>query len=73
MSVPARIGAWMSATAEVRVKRGSAWMSLAPLSLACITQRKATGWHSAMFEPTIMMASESTRLRGRSWRRRGRV
>ena len=25
--------------------------------LACITQRKATGWHSAMFEPMIMMLS----------------
>ena len=34
MSVPARIGAYMSHIAEVRVKRGSTWMSLAPFSLA---------------------------------------
>jgi hypothetical protein len=50
----------MFAIAEVRVKRGSAWMSVAGLSarvLACITQRKATGWHSAMFEPMMRMLS----------------
>ena len=65
MSLPARMGAWMSATAVVRVKRGSAWMTLAPLSLACITQRKATGWHSAMFEPSMRMAFEWIRLPGK--------
>ena len=32
--------------------------------LACITQRNATGWHSAMFEPWITMQSESAMLRG---------
>ncbi len=26
--------------------------------MAFITQRKATGWHSAMFEPMIVMTSE---------------
>jgi len=43
MSEPARIGAWMSAIALVRVNRGSTWMSLAPRALASIGQRKATG------------------------------
>ena len=57
MSVPARSGAWMSAMAEVRVNRGSAWISLAPASFACMTKRKPTGWHSAMFEPMIRTAS----------------
>src|SRR6266498_1429083 len=52
MSEPARIGTWRSATALVRVKRGSTWTSFAPLSLAFMGQRNATGWHSAMFEPT---------------------
>jgi hypothetical protein len=41
----------------VRVKRGSTWMTVAPRSLACITKRKAMGWHSAMFEP--MMTTQS--------------
>src|SRR2546427_748694 len=54
----------MSAIALVRVKRGSTWMSLAPLSLACIGHRNATGWHSAMFDPWITMQSESAMLRG---------
>ena len=57
MSVPARSGAWMSAIAEVRVNRGSAWMIFAPCSLACMMNRKLTGWHSAMFEPMIRTAS----------------
>ena len=64
MSLPARTGAWISAMAVVRVKRGSTWSSLAPLSLACITQRKATGWHSAMLEPSTTMQSEWIRLPG---------
>ncbi len=64
MSEPARIAAWMSAIALVRVKRGSTWMSLAPRALASIGQRKATGWHSAMFEPMTMTQSESAMLRG---------
>ena len=33
-------------------------MSLAPFSFAFITQRKATGWHSAMSEPMMVMTSE---------------
>src|SRR6266571_2719769 len=65
-SDPARMGAWMSAMALVRVKRGSTWMSLPPASLALATQRKATGWHSAMFEPWITTRSESSMLRGYS-------
>ena len=55
--MPARIGTWMSATALVRVKRGSTWMIVAPRRLASITQRKPTGWHSAMFEPWMTMQS----------------
>ena len=51
MSVPGRIGAKTSAVAEVRVKRGSTWMIVAPRSRASITKRKPTGWHSAMFDP----------------------
>jgi hypothetical protein len=47
----------MLAMALVRVKRGSTWMILAPFPLACNTQRKATGWHSAMLEPMIITAS----------------
>ena len=46
--------------AEVRVKRGSTWIRVHGSSnrvFASITQRKATGWHSAMFEPMIMMLS----------------
>src|SRR3989440_1876594 len=46
MSEPARIGTWRSATALVRVNRGSTWTSLAPLSLAFMGQRNATGWRS---------------------------
>jgi hypothetical protein len=41
----------MSATALVRVNRGSTWISVAPVTFACIGQRKATGWFSAMFDP----------------------
>jgi len=57
MSVPLRMGAYTSATAEVRVKRGSTWMIVAPRSFAFITKRNATGWHSAKFEPSIRMQS----------------
>ncbi len=51
----------MSARAEVRVKRGSTWMMVAPFSLACRTKRKAIGWFSAMFEPIIMTQSALAR------------
>jgi hypothetical protein len=51
MSVPARMGTWMSARALVRVKRGSTWITVAPRRWASTTHWKPTGWHSAMFEP----------------------
>src|SRR6185437_12023175 len=47
MSLPARIGTQISASALVREKRGSTWMIVAPCSLAFITQRKPTGCASA--------------------------
>ena len=61
MSVPARSGTWVSATALVRVKRGSTWITLAPRALASITHWNPTGWHSAMFEPSMTMQSAFTR------------
>ena len=61
MSVPARIGTCRSATALVRVKRGSTWMTFAPRALASITHWNPTGWHSAMFEPWMTMQSEFCR------------
>ena len=61
MSEPARIGTWRSATALVRVKRGSTWMIVAPRFFASMTKRKPTGWHSAMFEPWMTMQSEFAR------------
>ena len=51
----------MLAIAEVRVKRGSTWIRVQGFFgrvRACITQRKATGWHSAMFDPMMRMQSE---------------
>ena len=57
MSDPARMGRCLSATAEVRVKRGSTWMTLAPRALASVTHWKPTGWHSAMLEPWITIQS----------------
>ena len=51
MSEPERSGACRSASAVVRVKRGSAWMMVAPRSLAWSTKRNAIGWFSAMLEP----------------------
>ena len=58
MSEPARIGTCSSASALVRVKRGSTWITLAPRSFASTTHWKPTGWHSAMFDPMIRMQSE---------------
>ncbi len=46
-----------SATAEVRVNRGSTWMTLAPRALASSTHWKPTGWHSAMLDPWMTMQS----------------
>ena len=34
---------------------------MAPRALASITKRNATGWHSAMFEPMIMIESANRR------------
>jgi len=61
MSVPGRIGTWRVATALVRVKRGSTWITCAPFSRAAITHWKPTGWHSAMFDPMMRMQSENCR------------
>ncbi len=61
MSVPARIGTCRSASAPVRVSRGSTWISVAPRALASITHWKPTGWHSAMLEPCMTMQSEFCR------------
>ena len=43
VSLPARSGTHMSAIADVRVKRGSTWMTVAPRSRALITHRNPTG------------------------------
>ena len=51
----------MSARAEVRVKRGSTWMTVAPRRLASTTKRNAIGWFSAMLEPMITITSEFSR------------
>ena len=61
MSDPERIGAWMSASAEVRVKRGSTWITVAPRVFASTTKRKAIGWFSAMLEPMTTMQSAFAR------------
>jgi len=58
MSVPARRRMWSVAIALVRVYRGSMWKIRAPCSRASITHWKPTGWHSAMFDPMIVMQSE---------------
>ena len=39
------------------MNRGSTCRTFAPFSFACMTKRKLTGWHSAMFEPMIRTAS----------------
>ena len=61
MSLPARSGTCRSATADVRVNRGSMWMTVAPRALASITHWNPTGWHSAMLEPWMTMQSEFCR------------
>ena len=61
MSDPARSGTCRSATALVRVNRGSMWITVAPRALASITHWNPTGWHSAMFEPSMTMQSEFCR------------
>jgi hypothetical protein len=57
MSDPARIGTCRSATADVRVNRGSTWMTVAPRRFASMTHWKPTGWASAMFDPSMRMQS----------------
>ena len=57
MSLPARMPTNTSHSADVRVNRGSTWISVAPFSFAFIGQRKPTGWASAMFEPMNRMQS----------------
>ena len=61
MSVPARIGTQISASALVREKRGSTWIIVAPCSFAFITQRKPTGCASAIEDPSIKMQSAFAR------------
>jgi hypothetical protein len=61
MSLPARIGTWMSASALVRLNRGSTWISVAPRALASMTHWKPTGCASAKFEPSMTMQSEFCR------------
>jgi hypothetical protein len=51
----------MSAIADVRVNLGSTWMTVAPRSRALITQRKPTGWFSAIDDPMMRMASAFAR------------
>src|SRR4051812_36118753 len=48
----------MSAMAEVRVKRGSTWITVAPFPFASMTKRKAIGWFSAMLDPITRTQSE---------------
>ena len=43
MSLPERIGMCLSALAEVRVNRGSTWITFAPRFLASITHWNPTG------------------------------
>jgi hypothetical protein len=61
MSAPARIGTYRSASALVRLNRGSTWMTVAPRALASITHWNPTGWASAMFDPMMTMKSELIR------------
>ena len=48
----------MSALAEVRVKRGSTLIRVAPFLTALLTHLKLTGWFSAALEPITRMQSE---------------
>jgi len=55
MSVPERMRTYSSAFAAVRVKRGSATIIFAPVSLACSECSIDTGCASAAFEPMYSM------------------
>ncbi len=57
MSVPERMGAYRSALAEVRVKRGSTWISVAPRCWARVTHLNEMGWFSAALLPMISNTS----------------
>ena len=58
MSEPGRICRWRSATADVRVKRGSIVSSFAPrVSRASTAHLKPQGWFSAGFAPITRMTS----------------
>lgn len=61
MSLPARSGTCRSASALVRVNRGSMWTTCVPRDFASITHWKPTGWASAMFDPMMTMKSEFAR------------
>ena len=61
MSLPTRIGTNVSASALVRVNRGSTWITLAPRALASITHWNPTGCASAMLEPWMTMQSALAR------------
>ena len=61
MSEPDRIGTCRFASADVRVNRGSTWITVAPRDCASVTKRNATGWFSAMLEPMIVMQSAFAR------------
>ena len=50
-SLPERTRTYLSALAAVRVKRGSATITLQPFSLACSVCSIETGCASAAFEP----------------------
>ena len=58
MSVPVRMGAYRSASAAERVKRGSTTTSRALfLALASVTHLKPQGWASAALPPMIRITS----------------
>ena len=57
MSVPDRMGAYISAFEEVLVKRGSTLISLAPFCWAAVTNLNEMGWFSAALLPMMRMQS----------------
>jgi hypothetical protein len=73
ISLPARIGTWVSERAEVRVNRGSTWITFAPRSRALNDEPEADRVVLRMLAPMITTQSLSARF----WRKvvapRGRV
>jgi len=57
ISLPERKAVYMSALAEVRVKRGSTLISVDPFSMASATYLNEMGWFSAALLPMIRMQS----------------